>query len=490
MKKQNSKGFKSFFKKIGDSFRSKGFRSGAYATLVSVLVIAAVIVVNMIVSAVDIRKDLTSDGKYSLTKETEELISDLEDNVTFYYLTKDGASISWLDIFFKLYEKGSKKIDFKTVDLLVNPKFAEQYTDEKVMQYSLIAVNEATGQSKYIPYEDMLLTELSIDPYTYEYKENVVGLDIEGQLNAAIQHVTSGKQINFYAATGHGELALGTEGQTLLRKANVSYQTIELMTAERIPEDCDVLYIAVPTTDYTDAELEVIREYTAAGGDLLIAAVYQEGLENFNRLLADYGVKLENGIIFEGNSNYYIPGYAYYLLPKIGADHEITKSFYGTKYVPMPTAFALSVTENVSSGLSRSVLLSTTGEAYLKKVQNGYVDSALKADGDLEGPFSVGIYVKNEENGSEAVIFSAATIFTDDYLKTNSYANADLLTNSVNYMAEAEVVSTVRTISLDEEEMIVVTASEANAIGIMFVIVIPVLLIAVGIVVLLRRKSK
>ncbi|MCH5272497.1 MAG: GldG family protein [Lachnospiraceae bacterium] len=487
MMEKKNKGLGAFFKKIGDSFRSKGFRSGAYTTLISVLVIVAVIVVNLIVSTVDVRKDLTTEGKYSLTKETEELISDIKDELTFYYLTKNNASLSWFQTFFELYEKGSKKITFKNVDLVMNPKFAEQYTDKEVMQYSLIVVNETTGQSKYIPYEDMLLTSLSVDPYTYQYVENVVGIDVEGQINAAIQYVISGNQTNLYAVTGHGEVALGTEGENFLRKANINYKTFEVMKAEAVPEDCDVLYIAAPTTDYTETERSVIEAYADAGGDFLIVATYQDGMENFNKLLEKFGVKVENGIIMEGDPNYYFPGYPYILLPSVITTHAITQDYSGMEYVPMQSSVALRVLDKGAGNLSSSILLSTTGASYLK---SGLITTISKEEGDLEGPFTVGLYVRNTDTGAEAVMFSTSAIFMDEYLTTASFINSGLLTKSVNYMAETEEVFTVRTISFEEEEKIVVTASTANAIGIVFVIVIPVLLIAAGIVVLIRRKSR
>lgn len=488
MKKQNSRKPKFSFKKIGASFRSKGFRFGAYTTVISVLVIAAVIAVNLIVSALDIRKDLTSDGKYSLTKETEELLSGLKDELTFYQLTQNNESLSWFDIFFKLYEKENKKIEFKNVDLVINPKFAEQYTDEEVTQYSLIVVNETNGQSKYIPYEDMLLTELSVDPYTYQYKEDVVGIDVEGQINAAIQYVTNGKQTNLYAVTGHDEKGLlGTEGRNFLRKANINYKTFEVMKAEAVPEDCDVLYIAAPTKDYTDAELQVLENYAAAGGDFLIVATYQSGMENFNKLLAEFGVKVEEGVILEGDPNYYFPQYPYILLPNIITTHAITQGYTGMEYLPMQSSAALTTLGGAAGNLSYSILMSTTGEAYIK---TGYITTLSKEDGDPQGPFAVGLYVQNADTGAEAVLFSTSAIFMDEYLTTDNFINSAMLTKSINYMAEAELVSTVRTISLQEEEKIVVTQSSANTIGIIFVIVIPVLLIAAGIVIMMYRKRK
>lgn len=493
MEKQNEKESKSFFKKIGDSFQNKGFRSGAYATITSILVIAAVIILNLTVSAIGARKDLTAGGEKSLTKETKELLSGLEDDLTFYFLTKEGQGLSWLDpsfeMYMDLYQRESKKINFETVDLVLEPKFAEPYTDGAVIQYSMIVVDEKTNRSKYISSEDMVLTRTTMDMTTFQYVSEVYGLDIEGQINAAIRYVTSGQQTNLYAVTGHGELALGTEGQNLLRKANIAYNTFEVMTADKIPDDCDVLYISVPTIDYTDAEFALFEAYADAGGDFLINAVYQDGMDNFNKLLAKFGVKMGNGVVIEGDSSRHNAESQLAILPEIRTDHRITAQLGGAKYMPTPNTNVLTMLDSSAGNVSVSVLLASSEKSYLKSVQNGQVD-ITKKDGDAEGPFSIGVYVQNTDTQAEAVIVSNGYVFMDGYLMIDSYVNAGFLTNSINYMSDTEASSAIRTIAIGAEEMLVMTAAEAHAITITFSIVIPVLLIAVGIVVMLRRKNK
>ena len=257
MEKKNQNPIAAFLGKIVTSFKRKGFRAGLYATITSILVVVAVVVLNLIVSASHIEKDLTFDGIKSLTNETVELLDSIEGEVDVYVLTnglgKDELSYlsTYVEMYRDLYERASDKVDFQDKDLLLDPKFAEQYTTNQVIQYSMIVVNEATGLSKYISIEDMVLTEVAMDPNTFQYKNYPVGVDMEGQLNAAIHYVLTGEQTKLYAVTGHGEWTMGTEAQNLLRKANVEYATLETMTVSAIPEDCDVLFISVPAKDYT-----------------------------------------------------------------------------------------------------------------------------------------------------------------------------------------------------------------------------------------------
>lgn len=492
MSEQNSKEKVSFFKQIGASFSKKGFRSGLYATVTSVLVIVALIIVNLIVSASGIEKDLTTGGQKSLTESTKELLSTVEDDLTFYFLTKEGESLSWLDpsfeMYMELYEEGCDKISVETVDLLLNPKFPEAYTDQTIIQYSIIVVNETTGLSRYVSSVDMVLTETTLDQSTFQYVNSVVGLDIEGQVNSAIRYVISGQQTKLYAVIGHNEWQLGSEGQNLLRKANIEYNTLETMTVTSIPEDCDVLFVANPGKDYTDTELQMLKDYADGGGKFLVLGVKQEGLANFDRFLAYCGVQAENRVILEGDSKYHNPNSQLELYPVIETSNDIMKTMAGV-YLPMYTAFALKPVQDGEHNITAYPMASTSESAYAKSVENGQV-TLTKEETDPTGPFRLGYYMKNEDTKAEAVVLSSGYVFQDGYLVISNYGNASLLVNSINYLADAEEVEAVRTISFDSEEVLAITAAQANTIAIVLVIGLPVLLVVAGVIVMLRRRRR
>lgn len=470
------------------SLRSRRFLSGAFATLMSVLVIAAVIGANLVVSMLGIRSDLTAVKKYSLTEETKNFLGTLEDKITIYYLTKENNSISWLETFFEEYQKESKNITVKTVDMLINPNFASKYTSEDVIQHSLIVVNETNGRSRYVSYKDLLIFEYSFDA-NFQYKESVKGVDIEGQIDSAIRYVTTGEQTNFYALAGHGEIALGSEAQTYLHRSNIFYTELELLKAGKIPEDCDVLYIALPQTDYTDEEIAAIRDYAAAGGDILVLGAYQANLKNFNSLLGDYGIEMAEGVIFEGDDKYHAASALYSIFPKV-IDHTITSKLPSNRYLMMPMAYSVVVKKNLPESLKAASLLTTSDASYLKVADENGALVQSKTDEDVAGPFRVGVYVKNEATGAEMTIFGGPTMFVDDFFKMESYANAELFANSVSFMADAGEVFSVRKILFDSDETLVITAAQALTVGIVCILLIPILLIVSGIVIVIMRRRR
>lgn len=492
MKEQNSKDKMSFFKRIGASFSRKGFRSGLYAAVTSVLVIVVVVIVNLIASASNVEKDLTMGGQKSLTEETKELLATVDDELTFYFLTQEGDTIALLDpafeMYIELYQDYCDKITFETVDMLLNPKFAEQYTDQAVIQYSIIVVNETTGLSRFVSSDTMVLTETYVDQYTFQYSSRLSGLDIEGQLNSAIRYVLDGRQTKLYAVAGHEEWQLGTEGQKLLQKANIEYNTLETMTVTEIPEDCDILFVANPNKDYTDAELQMLLDYGATGGNFLVLAAKQEGLNNFDRFLAYCGVQVENRVILEGDSKYHNPSSQLELYPILEVDNDVMRNI-ASSYLPMFTSFGMKMAQDSTYNYTAYPIASTSETSYAKSVQNGQIKLTKEAS-DPTGPFRIGYYAKNEDTKSEAVILSSGYAFSDDYLMISNFANASLLVNSINSLTDAEVVEPIRTLSFDTEEILTITAAQANTIAIVLVIALPVLLIVAGIYVMLRRRSR
>ena len=76
--------------RIGEQFSSRKFKGGAYATVISVFVIAVVFVINLIVGDLGITKDYSANGVYSVLDSTKEYVAGLKDKISIYYLAQDG----------------------------------------------------------------------------------------------------------------------------------------------------------------------------------------------------------------------------------------------------------------------------------------------------------------------------------------------------------------------------------------------------------------
>ena len=76
---------------IKSSFRTRTFRAGGYSLAAAAVVIAIAVAVNLVVVALPAdwtKTDLTSTGLYSLSSQTQQMVSALEDEVTVYWLVQ------------------------------------------------------------------------------------------------------------------------------------------------------------------------------------------------------------------------------------------------------------------------------------------------------------------------------------------------------------------------------------------------------------------
>lgn len=70
---------------LAASFRSRTFRAGGYSLAAAAVVIAIAVAVNLVVGALPsawTKTDLTDSGLYSLSAQTQQLVSALEEEVT------------------------------------------------------------------------------------------------------------------------------------------------------------------------------------------------------------------------------------------------------------------------------------------------------------------------------------------------------------------------------------------------------------------------
>ena len=476
--------------KLKSQFSSRKFKGGAYASIISVIVIAVVLLVNLVVGELGITKDMTSDGMYSILDSTRDYLEELSDNITIYYLAQDGSDFSYynLENFFADFNSANKNIQIVQKDPIKYPKFAAEYTDEDISQYSFIVVNNDNGRSKYIDVYDYIITEFDYTTYSY----GITGIDLESQLVSAISYVTSEDLPVMYCLTGHGEEEVSSTLADGIAKENVVTAELSLIKEAEVPEDCDILFIYCPDYDLDEQELDIIEDYMAAGGSvIMILDIDSSDLTNLTTLLAYYGVELTGGYIIEGNSQYYMMRTPYQIVPDIES-HSITTDLVGTKYAICPIAVGMTVNEDLRDTLDYSPLLVTSDDAYSKADINA--SSYEFEDGDIEGPFYVGLEVSEtyeDEDGNTTegrmVIYSCGYFLYDQLISTSTYANADMFYNTLNYLADIEASVSIRSISLSTET-ITVSASIGNLFGLLYVFVIPLIIIAGGIIVVVRRK--
>ena len=456
-------------------------RGGSYSLAMTAIVLAILIVINVLVSALPAsltNYDISSTKLYSITSDTKVVVNALEKDVTIYWIVQSGQEDDIIEQLLGKYDSLSDRIEVVKKNPDIYPTFAQQYTSETVENNSLIV--ESGDKSRYISVNDIYLSELNY--YTYEYDSSFDG---EGAITSAIDYVVSEELPQLYILEGHGEMALSESFTSQIEKENIETVTFSLLTENGVPEEADCVLIHAPSSDISEEEKELLADYVNRGGKLLVLAGLTENgmLVNLYSLLGDYGVQTKEGVVVEGDTGYYAFDAPYITLPELVED-EITSSVISDGYYAiMPIAQGMVVTEEASDNVTE--LLTTSSSAF-SKVAGYNIETYEKEEGDVDGPFALAVKVEAENDG-QMVWFSSSYLLDDTYNSYSSGANMELGMNSIaSLMGESEAIA-ISSKSLNYDYL-TISESTASLLQVVMIGICPLVFLGTGIVVIVKRR--
>ena len=454
------------------------FKGGSYAIVLTCIVLALLVVVNLLAGALPAnltKLDISSSKLYSITSNTKAVVNALEQDVTIYWIVQSGKEDDVIDNLLAKYESLSDHIEVVKRNPDVYPAFARQYTDETVSNNSLVVVS---GEKyRYVPYSDIYVSQGSA--YSYSY---TTSFDGEGAITSAIDYVVSTELPILYTLEGHGETALPDTFASQLEKENVETESLSLLNVDEIPEDAAALMIHAPASDISGEEAKMLSEYVKSGGKLLILAgpVADGELTNLYGILSDYGVSAVQGIVSESDRSHYAFQAPYVLLPDLG-DSDITAPLAEKNYMAIvPIAAGLQI-----SGDSAVSLLNTTDSAYSKIA--GYQQTTYeKEDGDIDGPFSLGVDIQDHSSG-RIMFFTSSYLLDDMYNAYSSGANNDMVMNALSALMGDRQAMSIRSKSLNYNYL-TISESAASTIKLVMIGLVPLCYLAMGVVTVLEKR--
>ena len=459
----------------------KAMKNGSYSAILTLVVIAVIVVINLIVGAMSAKHtmfDVSSQKLYTIGDETKSVLKNLDKDVQIYYMTSNDDEDPTITMMLENYMAESKHIKVEKKDPEVFPGFVSQYSDESLSVNSLIVV--CGERVKCLDYSSDIYVS-TINSTTYEATNTEY--DGEGQVTSAINYVTSDEDLKVYNITGHSEAEIDDDLMKQYDKLNITIEDLALLTADAIPEDAAAIIISSPTTDYSEDDVKKVEDYLNAGGDALVIANYSDDkMERFTKMLADYNIELLDGVIFEGDANHYINQNPMYLVPTLSTTSTLTNSI-SNGYVFFPIAQGMRQLDN-DDAITVESILTTTNEAYVKTNVQGMESYAME-DGDIAGPFIVGATVyKTVKDGSyddqmRMAVFTSASFAMGSADDMVSGSNFKLLDNSMSWLINISEDSTIESKNI-ELDYLTVTSSKVLRWTVILVAVIPALCLILG----------
>ena len=473
------------------AFSKKMIGTGAFSAGMIVVMCAICVVVNLVVTALPAKYtsiDCSATRLYSLTNDTKDRVSKLDEDITIYVLNSKKSKDAKIDETINRYKDLSSHIKVKYVGPVTSPKFYQDYTDTTPTTNSLII--ESKNRSKVIDYNDIYEYDSSSYYYGYQSQSSITGYDAEGQITSAIEYVTmdADELPVIYQITGHNETEIGSNFQSVVSKANANLKSLELFNEEKVPEDATAIIINSPTVDFNEEDAQKVIDYLNGGGKALIVGcyAYNDELANFNKILSAYNVSFKTGVIAENDSSKYYQN-PLYLLPTVETTDYTSDATDG--YVFLAGSCAINYPEDTDD-VTYTKLLSTSDSAVLKKDWKNITTSKAE-DADENGPFTTGLAVNDSSTGASIVVFGTPYVVDDSYDNAVSGNNADMFKDVITSMTgNVELASSVIPVKDYTLSNITINTLQAVVTGLIIMVAVPILLIIIGIVVWAMRRKK
>ncbi len=470
-------------KNLFSSKSSTGGRRGALAASTVIIVVLIVIFANLILGQLPsnvTQFDISSTKIYSISDETKQYLANLKDEIEIILVVDADNVDERIAKFARKYAALSDKITLSEVDPVVYPSILTQY---ECASANVVVRNVATGKFKAIPYKAynnaIVLYTLNYDYKAQDYVTDEITFDGEGQLTSAIDYVINDFNGTVYALGGHGEGDIPTGTKGLIDKANLKIvDDYDLLLNGGIPSDCDMLLCFNPTEDLADDELEMIKNYVAGGGDVMLF-VGTADLDNFNKLTEYYGLAVRPGYV--GDTSRYFSNYAqtysyYCFSPVLSKSNEITRKIDTNAMILYPLGMELVDAGN--ENITVDPFLSTSANGFRttdgkQNISGTYVLAATATDGSSSGTMTV---------------YSCVLLVSENVTAYfPNMSNNTIIMNNINLYFDGASDISIPSKSL---QITYNTINSARLWAAVFIIVLPVLILAVGFVNWLRRRKK
>lgn len=487
--------------------KSKNFKHGTLSTLLSIGFVVVIVLVNVIFSALTDRFpsmdiDLTKNSTNTLSEEAVKVVDSVKEKTVINILASEnnansGEYAQVVALANKMAERNSN-ITVEFTDLDQNPTFKSQYDDENISSYNVVV--ESEKRYRVVTTDDMFPTEINQNYQKVYYQ------DVDSQLASAVSAVNAESLPVAAFDTAHNES--GAAGYRSLLESN-NFEVVEFnLLTEEIPENAQYIVLSVPQTDLSEAEVEKLDNFLNDQEDLkdrTVMFVYYPGMtevSNLEAFINEWGLSVETGqIVYDNDANHKYSHPSYLLMtPESSLDLEGSED-YG--YILIPEANPVDILFETRSGVTTYPLFKTSEQGAIYKPD----EEKEEKQGDLvqvegsEGSHCVGalaqrVFNDNEEKKSyysNVVVLGSGSMIVQNVLEASTFGNAKYLVDIARYGTgttgvEAAVPSNKQQ-SQGAITDITMSSSMMYWMGLgVFTIVFPILVLATGLVVFLRRR--
>ncbi len=504
-------------------------KRGGYAVIITAVVLVGIIAFNVLLTVLSNRfvleYDMTSDKINTISEENSRFIKKVDSEVTvtmcakaedyyggymnYYAQNLYGLTEDYSDYYkqtvnlIERYNNYNNKIKVNFVDTQ-DASFTEitsKYSKEKLNYGDIIVSCETNGNERYkiVGFKDIYSIAEDDTYAAYGYTMSTIeGNNIETALTSAIAYATSSEAKKAAFITGHAKEDLSETYRELLKTNNYEVDVIADSMVSKISSEYDAVFIVAPTIDFLESELDAITDFLDNGekydkGLVFFGDASAPYLPNLYSFLEEWGIEVGEGILFETDTNNYMPDTPTVLGSYPSSEDEITNNIQiciSGYNVPMKPAFSEDGSKKVTSLVATpaTVVGAPVGTSNSWKGADEYEKSSYSTVIQCE---RLAYDDDNNPIKNNVIAISSYEFIHSEYAEYDSVGNKNIAFAVAERAVGAEDtgISFVSKVISNESFSTSVTQTSVNVVTIVFMVVLPVLCIAAGIYVYIRRKN-
>jgi ABC-type uncharacterized transport system involved in gliding motility auxiliary subunit len=452
-------------------FSKRSSKLGTNTTILTVAVIAILVFLNYLGHEHHKRFDLTSEKLYSLSDQTRKIVSGLKQDLTVVRFQK--VPDPQLDDLMKEYKNLSPHFKFQNVDPQEKPDVAAEYGAKRMGDVII-----AYGARKE-----------TIEP-------GMEGVS-EQDITSAVMKVTTDKVKTVCFVTGHGEKSLddtGPEGYATaaqdMKKEQLKTESVNLVSSNGVPAECDVLVIAGPVQAYFPQEAAMVSKYLDGGGKALIEVdpitdprQSESGLDS---IFDAWNINVGKNVVIDasGMGRLVGTGPGTPLVVDYGTS-PITKNLSRGTMTFFPLARTVSTADKSKSDPETIEILKTSPRSFTKsKIEH---EVSYDAKTDTIGPLSLGVAANSvtRPNNPRLVVIGDSDFASNQAI--SEVSNSDLFLNVIDWLAQDESLISIRPKSIANRS-VTLTDAQWTILKWVGVIFLPGFILLAGILIWWKRR--
>lgn len=279
--------------------------------------------------------------------------------------------------------------------------------------------------------------------------------------------------------------------ENLLKNNNYDVSDVSILTTD-ISKDTKLAIIFAPKRDYDKESIDKLNAFIESGKAtgktiIYIANPEQGSIPNLNSFLSSWGINVGDGTVFETSADKLFSMNSLFYAITEYSDSSYTKGINSSIPVAMPLSKPITINDNDSVKVSTLLQFSKSSGIYPSDADETFTIT----DDTITGPIpATTVSSKTEgEVASNVVVIGSGMAFDSSLISRSAVNNSSYFVNMFNILSDREDTVVIEEKSVEQTEL-GLTASQSIPLGLFFIIILPIILIAVGLFIWIRRRNK